>query len=400
MATLEGCRCRGASGRKNSSSILYSILKSDDRLVTAEEQQQHPQQHTLQHLFQKPPSSASASLQEVRQQACSCGSSRRRGVLRSPQVTCKAASAVLVKTLRFVKNVPCFRELPEDDQLVLIRSGWAPLLVLGLAQDRVDFETTETVEPSMLQRILTGCPDRQSEAVGGQNRGAPGVSVVDIEAIKAFLKKCWSVDISTKEYAYLKGAVLFNPGGSGLLIAEHQFLSTGATLTSGTVWFINWWVKVCFISAWLLWYLHFTWLLVCVVTFLSTFHFPPSFPTSRSGGFALSALHPVAASRGAPGSKRARQADPSRGYDAVRQAAHSSVHAEGHQPASGRSALLQTRHRDCQHRRGPHGDVLREVGHGSIVDWDEFSRFSCQMDWTAQRFNWLAGEDDVWDSIN
>lgn len=236
MATLEGCRCRGASGRKNSSSssILYSILKSDDRLVTAEEQQQHPQQHTLQHLFQKPPSSASASLQEVRQQACSCGSSRRRGVLRSPQVTCKAASAVLVKTLRFVKNVPCFRELPEDDQLVLIRSGWAPLLVLGLAQDRVDFETTETVEPSMLQRILTGCPDRQSEAVGGQNRGAPGVSVVDIEAIKAFLKKCWSVDISTKEYAYLKGAVLFNPGGSGLLIAEHQFLSTGATLTSGS----------------------------------------------------------------------------------------------------------------------------------------------------------------------
>lgn len=127
---------------------------------------------------------------------------------------------------------------------------------------------------------------------------------------------------------------------------------------------------------------------------------PPSFPTSRSGGFALSALHPVAASRGAPGSKRARQADPSRGYDAVRQAAHSSVHAEGHQPASGRSALLQTRHRDCQHRRGPHGDVLREVGHGSIVDWDEFSRFSCQMDWTAQRFYWLAGEDDVWDSIN
>ncbi|NP_001266628.1 nuclear receptor subfamily 0 group B member 1 [Oreochromis niloticus] len=221
MATLEGCRCRGASGRNNnsssSSSILYSILKSDDRLVTAEEQQQHPQQHTLQHLFQKPPSSsASASLQEVRQQACSCGSTRRRGVLRSPQVTCKAASAVLVKTLRFVKNVPCFRELPEDDQLVLIRSGWAPLLVLGLAQDRVDFETTETVEPSMLQRILTGCPDRQSEAVGGQNRGAPGVSVVDIEAIKAFLKKCWSVDISTKEYAYLKGAVLFNPDLEGL----------------------------------------------------------------------------------------------------------------------------------------------------------------------------------------
>ncbi|KAG7220977.1 hypothetical protein INR49_010226, partial [Caranx melampygus] len=201
-----------------------------DSLASAEEQQQHHQHHhqqqqqqTLQHLYHKTASSSSssssapASLQELRQQACSCGSTRRRGVLRSPQVTCKAASAVLVKTLRFVKNVPCFRELPEDDQLMLIRSGWAPLLVLGLAQDRVDFETTETVEPSMLQRILTGLPDRQSEAVSSQSsRGTAGVSVVDIEAIKAFLKKCWSVDISTKEYAYLKGAVLFNPDLEGL----------------------------------------------------------------------------------------------------------------------------------------------------------------------------------------
>ena len=212
MAALESCRCRGASGRNNNS-ILYSILKSDSLATAEERQHQHQPQHTLQHLLQKSSSTAGpASLQELRQQACSCGSTRRRGVLRAPQVTCKAASAVLVKTLRFVKNVPCFRELPEDDQLMLIRSGWAPLLVLGLAQDRVDFETSETVEPSMLQRILTGLPDRQSELLAGQSRGAAGVSVVDIEAIKAFLKRCWSVDISTKEYAYLKGAVLFNPG--------------------------------------------------------------------------------------------------------------------------------------------------------------------------------------------
>lgn len=224
MATLESCRCRN-------NSILYSILKSDT-LVTGDEDHHHhhpqlQQQLTVQHLLQKSSSSPSstssstclapASVQELRQQPCSCGSTRRRGILRSPQVTCKAASAVLVKTLRFMKNVPCFRELPEDDQLVLIRSGWAPLLVLGLAQDRVDFETTETVEPSMLQRILTGLPERHSEPVAGHGHGAVGVSVVEIEAIKAFLKKCWGVDISTKEYAYLKGAVLFNPGGSVFL---------------------------------------------------------------------------------------------------------------------------------------------------------------------------------------
>ncbi|KAK7882403.1 hypothetical protein WMY93_028577 [Mugilogobius chulae] len=207
MAALEGCRCRGTAIRNNTS-ILYNILKKDPA--------QLQQPAAAQHLFHRGSSSAAVSAQDPRQQPCSCGSTRRRGVLRAPQVTCKAASAVLVKTLRFVKNVPCFRELPEDDQLALIRSGWAPLLVLGLAQDRVDFETSETVEPSMLQRILTGVPDRQSEHLPGQNRAAPGVSVVDIESIKAFLKTCWSVDISTKEYAYLKGAVLFNPDVEGL----------------------------------------------------------------------------------------------------------------------------------------------------------------------------------------
>jgi len=94
----------------------------------------------------------------------------------------------------------------------------------------------------------------------------------------------------------------------------------------------------------------------------------------------MSALHPVASSRGAPGSERTRQADPPRGHDALCQAAHRFVHAEVHQPAGGRPAFLQPRHRDREHRGGADGDVLREVGRSYKVDWDEFSRFSCQTD--------------------
>uniref|UniRef100_A0A4W5L8L4 Nuclear receptor subfamily 0 group B member 1 n=1 Tax=Hucho hucho TaxID=62062 RepID=A0A4W5L8L4_9TELE len=220
MATLEGCHCQGAGGQNNNNSILYNILKNDS-LTTTEEPTSQPQ-HSQQHQVLKVSSCSSSSRFELReQQACSCGSSRRRGSLRSPQVTCKAASAVLMKTLRFVKNVPCFRELPEDDQLLLVRNGWVPLLVLGLAQDRVDFETTETAEPSMLQRILTGVCVSQGDLMDRpvapeQSAGTPGVSLADIQGIKAFLKKCWGLDISTKEYAYLKGAVLFNSDLPGL----------------------------------------------------------------------------------------------------------------------------------------------------------------------------------------
>ncbi|NXX84674.1 NR0B1 protein, partial [Urocolius indicus] len=202
------CRCCAASRRR--SSILYSILRSEERAMS--------------------PAGQGPRL-GLASRGCPCGS-RRRVALRSPQVVCKAASAVLVKTLRFVQNVPCFQELPLEEQLLLVRSCWAPLLVLGLAQDRVHLETVESAEPSMLQRILTtrrlgeqptpravaSAPGRPQHGPGG-GRHLP--SAGEIQAIKGFLAKCWSLDISTKEYAYLKGTVLFNPDLPGLQCTQY-----------------------------------------------------------------------------------------------------------------------------------------------------------------------------------
>lgn len=202
MACVERCRC--CAGGRRHSSILYSILKSQEQ-AEAERRQPPPGQGPRQGpgpVARRGPACG----------GCSCGS-QRRVALKSPQVACKAASAVLVKTLRFVQNVPCFQELPLDEQLVLVRSCWAPLLVLGLAQDRVHFETVESAEPSMLQRILTNRRQGEHTPPRGPAPGRPHPpSAGDIQAIEGFLAKCWSLDISTKEYAYLKGTVLFNPG--------------------------------------------------------------------------------------------------------------------------------------------------------------------------------------------
>ncbi|XP_014165956.1 nuclear receptor subfamily 0 group B member 1 [Geospiza fortis] len=46
-------------------------------------------------------------------------------------------------------------------------------------------------------------------------------SAGEIHAIQGFLAKCWSLDISTKEYAYLKGTVLFNPDLPGLQCTQY-----------------------------------------------------------------------------------------------------------------------------------------------------------------------------------
>ncbi|KAJ8786150.1 hypothetical protein J1605_006506 [Eschrichtius robustus] len=155
----------------------------------------------------------------------SCGA-QRRVALKSPQVVCEAASAALLKTLRFVKYLPCFQVLPLDQQLVLVRSCWAPLLMLELAQDRLNFETVETSEPSLLQRILT---TRRRETEGDEPQPHLVLPLeaehlplaAEVQAIKGFLAKCWSLDISTKEYAYLKGTVLFNPDLPGLQCVKY-----------------------------------------------------------------------------------------------------------------------------------------------------------------------------------
>ncbi|XP_016095019.1 nuclear receptor subfamily 0 group B member 1-like isoform X2 [Sinocyclocheilus grahami] len=149
------CHC---SSERRQNSILYSILKNDSQTAQLGNQPRTPRL-------------------ALSMRACACGS-KTKVSLRSPQTTCKAASAVLVKTLKFVKNVPCFQELPVDDQHTLVRSSWAPLLVLGMAQDRIDFETSETHEPSMLQRILTSGQDKQDHQ---SNNG--GVALTDVQDV-------------------------------------------------------------------------------------------------------------------------------------------------------------------------------------------------------------------------
>lgn len=155
------------------------------------------------------------------QQLCSCACKRKLVLIRAPGLVFKAASEVLVKTFRFVKNVPCFRGLPTEDQLRLVRNSWAPLLVLGMVQDAVDFDTVETQQPSLLHSILTHSKERQQRTPAETQD--PGVPVGDAEGIKMFLVRCRGLRISVKEYAFLKGAILFTPGNTVTVYTYSHF---------------------------------------------------------------------------------------------------------------------------------------------------------------------------------
>lgn len=178
------CHCCGDYGQGLSNAILFNILSRPEP--------SEPDNGRVPH-------------------ACRC-EARRKVSLRTPDDTCRVASSVLVKTMHFMRSLPAFQQLPPKDQLSLLQNCWTPLFILGLAQDGVRFDVHDAPAPSMLKQILLNRPeaddsDREQPTLGG------------VQTLKACLKKFRSLDLSPKEYAYLKGTIIFNPGRSSALLA-------------------------------------------------------------------------------------------------------------------------------------------------------------------------------------
>lgn len=133
-----------------------------------------------------------------------CHCERRTVCLKEPQTTCRVASGVLAKTMRFLGSLLSFRQLPGGDQLSLLEHNWVPLFVLGLAQDKIFFEVTDRPNSSRLRRILLGPGSTQKEA--------EQPTLMDVCELRTCLHQLWDLDLSPKEYAYLKGVLLFEPG--------------------------------------------------------------------------------------------------------------------------------------------------------------------------------------------
>ncbi|XP_009077003.1 PREDICTED: nuclear receptor subfamily 0 group B member 2-like [Acanthisitta chloris] len=179
------CQCK----THHTKSILYQILNKERGSETKWHQQHHS------------PHGSTGS------KGCSCLD--RRVVLKTPEATCRRASEVLLKTTNFIRNLPSFYHMPWEDQLVLIQQNWAPLFVLGMAQEGVDFDLREIPAPSLLKKILLNQSLTASNELGSSSLRA---SLAEVQQIKNLLRKFWNLDISAKEYAYLKGIILFNSG--------------------------------------------------------------------------------------------------------------------------------------------------------------------------------------------
>uniref|UniRef100_A0A8C3TVC5 NR LBD domain-containing protein n=1 Tax=Catharus ustulatus TaxID=91951 RepID=A0A8C3TVC5_CATUS len=178
----------------HSKSILQQILNKENGSET-KWHQQHGSPHC-----------------STRSRGCPC-LDRKRVVLRTPEATCRRASEVLLKTSTFIRNLPSFYQMPWEDQFVLIQQNWVPLFVLGMAQEGVDFDLKEIPATSLLKKILLNQSSTAMRELGSSSAGA---SLAEVEKMRNLLWKFWDLDISAKEYAYLKGIILFNSAPEGI----------------------------------------------------------------------------------------------------------------------------------------------------------------------------------------
>ncbi|XP_008058545.1 nuclear receptor subfamily 0 group B member 2 [Carlito syrichta] len=137
----------------------------------------------------------------------------------APHRTCREALDVLAKTVAFLRSLPSFCQLPPRDQRQLLQHCWAPLFLLGLAQDIVTFEVAEAPVPSILKKILLEEPS--SSGGSGQLPDRPQPSLVAVQWLQCCLESFWSLELGPKEYAYLKETILFNPDVPGLYASSH-----------------------------------------------------------------------------------------------------------------------------------------------------------------------------------
>ncbi|XP_021499928.1 nuclear receptor subfamily 0 group B member 2 [Meriones unguiculatus] len=182
------CPCQGSAAR---STILYALLSPSLRTRPAA------------------PTSGSHCLCQQHRPVRLC----------APHRTCREALDVLAKTVAFLRNLPSFCLLPLDDQRRLLESCWGPLFLLGLAQDTVTFEVAEAPVPSILKKILLEEPN--SGAEGTQAPEPPQPSLAAVQWLQRCLGSFWSLELGPKEYAYLKGTMLFNPDVPGLQASCH-----------------------------------------------------------------------------------------------------------------------------------------------------------------------------------
>lgn len=104
----------------------------------------------------------------------------------------------LVKIIQFAKSIPEFVNLSHNDKVTLILNSWTRLLLLYMSESNFQFAVTPIHS------------EQQSEESEDPPPSQP--TMKSVENLQSFIRKCQTMNLDQKEYAFLRMAVLFNSG--------------------------------------------------------------------------------------------------------------------------------------------------------------------------------------------
>ena len=115
----------------------------------------------------------------------------------------------LLKVVQFVKSLPEFASLSQNDKLSLLQGAWSRLLLLQMAENHFQF----AVNPSCAYATTTTTTaDVSGSGSGHSPTPTPPRPTLDtVESITGFIRKCQGLGIGAEEMNYLKLLTLFNP---------------------------------------------------------------------------------------------------------------------------------------------------------------------------------------------
>lgn len=128
--------------------------------------------------------------------------------LSTPEMLHESAVRILFMTVKWVRNIPTFFDLPFRDQAILLEEGWSELFILSIAQWNLPVEMSTMLAAAGLH------PERETS-----DKNLCGMG--DIKALKNIVERFRAANIDQTEYACLKAIVLFKPDTRGLRAPHH-----------------------------------------------------------------------------------------------------------------------------------------------------------------------------------
>ncbi|XP_076347613.1 retinoic acid receptor RXR-like isoform X1 [Tachypleus tridentatus] len=120
---------------------------------------------------------------------------------------CKAADRQLYQLVNWAKHIPHFSDLPIEDQVVLLKTGWNELLIAAFSFNSVKFKDGIV--------LGTGLVIHQSSA------HSAGIGPIFDRVLNELVAKMRELKMNKIELGCLRAIILFNPDAKGLTMTSY-----------------------------------------------------------------------------------------------------------------------------------------------------------------------------------